>query len=116
MPVHIRPVQANLKLSSMRLVRGSDGGHIVYKFGDDITKIVRNTEQVLTLVVVLALAGTGLYFVYKKQTQRMAEAPTTRTAGAAGMAWGFAAIARPNALLFLPLPSLLTLPLSLPLA
>ena len=60
-------------LISATLVVGIVFG-LAYKFGDDITKIVRNTEQVLTLVVVLALAGTGLYFVYKKQTQRMAEA------------------------------------------
>lgn len=36
-------------------------------------------------------------------SQKLVESPTTRNAGAAGLAWGFAALARPNVLLFLPL-------------
>jgi len=47
--------------------------------------------------------GIPLNLIALLLTQRLAEAPTTRNAGAAGMVWGLAAIARPNALLFLPL-------------
>lgn len=45
-----------------------------YKFGNGIAKIIGNAEEVATAVVVLGLMSVGVYFLYKKQTARVAEA------------------------------------------
>ena len=47
---------------------------LAYRFGQPIARIVRDAEELLTVGVVLVLAAVGLFFLYKKQTQRMAEA------------------------------------------
>jgi hypothetical protein len=45
-----------------------------YKFGNGIAKIIGDAEEVATAVVVLGLMSAGIYFLYKKQTARVAEA------------------------------------------
>lgn len=45
-----------------------------YRFGDGITKVIRNAEEVATALVVLGLMSVGVYYLYKKQTTKVAEA------------------------------------------
>ena len=45
-----------------------------YRFGNGIAKIIGDAEEVATAVVVLGLMSAGIYFLYKKQTARVAEA------------------------------------------
>jgi membrane protein DedA with SNARE-associated domain len=45
-----------------------------YRFGNGIAKIIGDAEEVATAVVVLGLMSVGIYFLYKKQTARVAEA------------------------------------------
>lgn len=47
---------------------------LAYRFGEPIAKIVREAEEVATAVVVLALMGVGIYYLWKKQTRTVAEA------------------------------------------
>lgn len=47
---------------------------LAYRFGEPIAKIVREAEEVATAVVILALMLAGIYFLYKKQTTKVAEA------------------------------------------
>lgn len=47
---------------------------LAYKFGHGIEKIIREAEEVLTVIVVLGLMAAGAYFLYKKHTSRVAEA------------------------------------------
>lgn len=47
---------------------------LAYRFGEPIAKIVREAEEVATAVVVLALMLVGIYFLYKKQTTKVAKA------------------------------------------
>lgn len=45
-----------------------------YRFGDGITKVIRNAEEVATALVVIGLMSVGVYYLYKKQTSKVAEA------------------------------------------
>lgn len=47
---------------------------LAYRFGDGIAKIVREAEEVATVVVILGLMSVGAYALYKKQTSRVAAA------------------------------------------
>jgi membrane protein DedA with SNARE-associated domain len=52
-----------------------------YRFGNGIAKIIGDAEEVATAVVVLGLMSAGIYFLYKKQTARVAEALEDITEG-----------------------------------
>jgi len=45
-----------------------------YRFGHGIAKAVRDAEEVATALVLIGVIGAGLYFIYKKQTAKVAEA------------------------------------------
>lgn len=45
-----------------------------YRFGNGIAKIINDAEEVATAVVILGLMSVGVYFLYKKQTAKVAEA------------------------------------------
>lgn len=45
-----------------------------YKFGNPIAKIIHDAEEIATAIVVLGLMSVGIYFLYKKQTSKVAEA------------------------------------------
>lgn len=47
---------------------------LAYRFGEPIGKIVRRSEEVATVVVILGLMGVGIYFLIKKQAAKAAEA------------------------------------------
>lgn len=47
---------------------------LAYRFGEPIAKLVREAEEIATILVVLALALVGVYVIYKKQVGRVSAA------------------------------------------
>lgn len=47
---------------------------LAYSFGEPIAKLVRNAETAATAIVVLGLMFVGIYYIYKKQTTKVAAA------------------------------------------
>lgn len=43
-----------------------------YFFGPSIEKLIHKSEEFLTVIVILALAAVGIFFIYKRQTNKWA--------------------------------------------